>query len=614
MNQRKNASPFSNAPIIDYANPDSESFIPARLLKHPFLHFISLHKRNFSIGLWALILTNAFDVAGPYFIGKTIDLLIEPEQGSLFWTYIAILVLVSVGTAVFRYLWRIYFSRFHQQVAADLRNILFKKMLRLKVSEHQKTATGEKMTLLTQDIDNFRMGIGPGILILFDAILYVLFLLPLMIAVSWTWTWQCLIFMPLIPFFTYGLERSFSKRYRDLQDKTGELTSFAQETVSGIKVIKSLSLQNFRAQFFFPINKKLQDYGLRVDRIEAAFSPVLELFVMIGTATLLFWGSKDVIQGSISIGEFFAFYQYLLRMIWPMTAFGISFMMYKEADSSFDRIKETLSSTEEMPLGHIKTQKGYSLKVENLKFNYPSTLSYALYDINFELKPDESMAIVGPVGCGKSTLSQILSRSLIFDKGKVLYGHTNILEIKKDLFKNIITLVPQDVFLFKNSIKGNLTQFQEVADESLQKVVSHVEMVDEIAQTSEGYETPLHEKGLGLSGGQRQRLTLARGLLAQPQWLILDDSLSAVDVSTEQKIMETLKQLKEKQEMNFIICSHRIQNISWVDKILVLNQGRVEDIGSHAELMERCGLYNKLYASHKENTASNKKESGGPVS
>lgn len=569
------------------------------LLQHPFWFFIKKHKTNFNLGLAALLLTNAFDVAGPYFIGKTIDLLVQTDRTG-FELYIIAMILVAIGTAVFRYLWRIYFSRFHQQVAADLRNILFKKMLRLKVSEHQKTATGEKMTLLTQDIDNFRMGIGPGILILVDAIIYVICLLPLMISISWTWTWQCLIFMPLIPFFTYGLEKSFSKRYRDLQDETGELTSFAQETVSGIKVIKSLSLQNFRAKVFFPINSKLQDYGLRVDRIEAAFSPTLEFFVMIGTATLLFWGSKDVISGQVSLGEFFAFYQYLLRMIWPMTAFGLSFMMYKEASSSFDRIKDVLESKEEMPLGEVKTQKGYSLKVENLKFNYPSTLNYALYDINFELSPTESMAIVGPVGCGKSTLSQILSRSLFFENGNVLYGHTDILKIQKEQYRNIVTLVPQDVFLFKNSIRGNLTHFHSISDESLQKYVSQVEMTDEIAQTSLGYETPLHEKGLGLSGGQRQRLTLARGLIAQPQWLILDDSLSAVDISTEQKIMNTLKGLKDSGFMNFIICSHRIQNIEWVDKILVLNQGRMEDMGSHQELMQRCTLYQKLYASHKQ--------------
>ncbi|MCO5114378.1 MAG: ABC transporter ATP-binding protein/permease [Bdellovibrionaceae bacterium] len=568
------------------------------LLNHPFWFFIKKHKKNFNLGIMTLLLTNAFDVAGPYFIGKTIDLIMQTDRTG-FSTYIVMLILIALGTAVFRYLWRIYFSRFHQQVAADLRNILFKKMLRLKVSEHQRTATGEKMTLLTQDIDNFRMGIGPGILIFFDALIYVACLLPLMLTISWVWTWKCLIFMPLIPFFTYGLEKSFSKRYRALQDETGELTSFAQETVSGIKVIKSLSLQGFRSKVFFPINSKLQDYGLRVDRIEAAFSPTLEFFVMIGTATLLFFGSQDVIRGEVTLGEFFAFYQYLLRMIWPMTAFGLSFMMYKEAASSFDRIKETLDSEQEMPPGHVKTQKGYSLKVEGLKFNYPSSLSYALYDINFELKPNESMAIVGPVGCGKSTLSQILSRSLVFDQGQVLYGHTPILEIQKEQYRNVITLVPQDVFLFKNSIKGNLTHFHNVSEESLQKFVSQVEMTDEIAQTSMGYETPLQEKGLGLSGGQRQRLTLARGLIAQPQWLILDDSLSAVDISTEQKIMGTLRGLKNSNFMNFIICSHRIQNIDWVDKILVLNQGRIEDIGSHQELIERCALYQNLYASHK---------------
>lgn len=602
-------------------------------LKHPFIHYIKIYKGSFSLGILALIFTNTFDILSPYLIGKIIDALAGATIQSLSLD-LFLLLCVSFGTAIFRYLWRIYFGYFHHSVAADLRKLLFKKMLNLGQDFHHKVPTGEKMTLITQDIDNFRMGIGPGLLIFFDAIIYVIGLLPLMLMIDVKWTIYCLALMPLVPFVVYKLENLLTTSYRNLQDQNGEMTSFSQETVSGIKVIKSLGLSPLRSFLFHPTNKKLQDYGVKVDKIESIFGPTLEFFVMIGTATLLFVGAPKVVSGEVSVGHFFAFYQYLQRMIWPMTALGFSFMMYKEADSSFDRIKEVLNKEDWIDDGYIETSKGESLKIQNLNFKYPGSTHVSLKNINFELNANESLAIVGAVGSGKSTLVQILARNLPATDGEVIYGDKNILNIKKEFYRKILSLVPQKIFLFKKSIEENLLDF---ADLELQKsipssstekghyepteksskwarpqgqdfifeLLKDVQIDSEIEALPLKTKTQLEENGQGLSGGQRQRLTLARGLALNPQWLILDDTLSAVDIETEHKIISNLKNKKLNKKMNFIICSHRIQNLDWVDKILVLNKGEIIDIGDHKTLYARCEIYRGLYSSQKNTTIDN---------
>lgn len=578
---------------------NTKSKVSSFLLDHPFLFYIKKYKGYFSLGIVALVFTNAFDIAGPYIIGEVIDELSEMNTDRLYQN-LFLLLCVSAGTAIFRYLWRIFFGNFHHSVAADLRGRLFKKMLFLDHRFHQKIPTGEKMTLITQDIDNFRMGIGPGLLIFFDALIYIVGLLPLMLLINVSWTLKCLALMPLIPFVIFKLENKLNLRYRKLQDETGELTSFAQETVSGVKVIKSLGLNKLRSHLFQNTNTKLRDYGIDVDKIESAFGPSLEFFVMIGTATLLFVGADEVVSGKVSVGHFFAFYQYLLRMIWPMTALGFSFMMHQEAKSSFSRIKKTMDQ-DHPEEGTLTAELNQNLEIVHLKFKYDDEHTVAqISDINFVLKPSESMAIVGAVGSGKSTLVNLISGSMIPTEGQVLYGDVPVQNFTKHSLRKIVSLVPQKIFLFKKSIYKNLTDFLSKEDHArdIQSVLKSSHIDHEIENLPDKIHTELEENGQGLSGGQRQRLTLARGLTFTSQWLILDDTLSAVDIETEHKILSQLKSMSEGNS-NFIFCSHRIQSISWVDKILVLDKGKQIDLGTHEELYQRCAIYRDLYTSNK---------------
>ena len=647
----------------------------------PFRYYIRKFKILFGSGLLALFLTNACDILGPYIVGRVIDLLNARNVGEIY-RYLFLLFGLSVGTAFFRYFWRSYFGRFHHSVAADLRHKIFQKMLYLGQNYHQKSDTGEKMTLLTEDVENFRMGIGPGLLIFADALIYVIAIIPLLLMINVSWTFKCLAFTLALPFVMYILEQRFNKGYRKLQDQTGDLMGFAQETVSGIKVIKSLSLQKLRSLHFRHTNKKLRDYGLEVDRLESLFAPFFEISIMLGAVMLMFVGAQDVVSGNMTIGNFFAFYQYLFRMIWPVAAFGWSFMMYKKANTSLERIQEVLKQKSWIRKGHKNPQRHKALKVSSLSFQYPDartptgtptrtltgtptrtltrtltrtptgtptrtltgtptrtltgtptrtltrtptgtptgtltgtltgtptgTLAgtLVLKKISFELQGSQSMALVGSVGSGKSTLAQILARQIPVFSGQIKYDNQDIYEYVQSEYSSIVSLVPQDVFLFKKSILDNLlgssslnsplseSRSESRKAESLESL-KRACIYEEMQGLKEGLNTFLEENGQGLSGGQRQRLTLARGLLTQSQWLILDDSLSAVDIETEHKIIENLRQLKNTQKMNFIFCSHRIQSLNWVDQILVLDKGLQVDLGSHDQLIERCPVYQKLY-------------------
>lgn len=594
----------------------SQPLSPQRQWWHrPFRHYIWKFKNFFGMGLAALFFTNACNILVPYIIGRVIDLLNARNMGEIH-KYLFLLFGLSIGTAVFRYFWRIYFGRFHYSVAADLRHKIFRKMLHLGQNYHQKSETGEKMTLLTEDVENFRMGVGPGLLILADALIYIFTIVPLMLVINTSWTLKCLVFTLVLPFVLYKLERRFDRGYRKLQDQTGVLTGFAQETISGIKVIKSLSLQNLRSLHFRHINKKLKDYGLQVDYLESLFTPFFEISIMLGAVILMFTGAQDVVSGQMTLGTFFTFYQYLFRMVWPMMAFGLSFMLYKKAKASLGRIEEVFDQENWIHEGNKKSKKGKSLKVSSLVFQYPDSSTPTLKGISFELQEFQSMALVGPVGSGKSTLAQILSRQIPMTQGQITYDHQNIYDYRKSDYSSIISLVPQDVFLFKKSILDNLSDFLESDFSHAKYGLDHFSKVNdfsssqysliienlkkahiykEVQDLKEGLNTLLEENGQGLSGGQRQRLTLIRGLLVQPQWLILDDSLSAVDIQTEHKIIENLRQLKAAQKMNFIFCSHRIQSLNWVDQILVLDKGEQVGLGSHEELIKHCSVYQKLY-------------------
>ncbi len=564
----------------------------------PILKWVKQYKKHFSLGLLFVALTNLLDMVGPYAIGRVIDLLGTEDQS--IWTWLGVIFLAALGTAFFRYYWRIHFGRFHMSVAHGLRVQVFNKLMDLGLDYHSTNTTGEKMTHLTQDVENVRMGVGPGVLILVDGLIYTVIITPILFYLNPSWAWKCLIALPLMPIVISKIESLVNQLYRQQQDAEGEVTAFAQENVSGIKVIKSFQLESFRNKLFSTINQKAHDTGLKTEKIESLFGPVFEAFVTFGAVTLLVVGSKDVINGETSLGAFFAFYQYLRRMVWPMMALGLSFTMIEEAKSSYTRLDEVLKRKNWLPDGELKPKVIDTISLKDLNFKYPGDKGNVLEGIRFDLQKGQSMSIVGPVGSGKSSLLKILGGLIPTYDNSIEVDGKNWNELDLENKKSLLRLVPQDIFLFQKSIEENL-YLNPYAAQWTHEVLKQVQLFDEITNMKDSFKTQLSENGGGLSGGQKQRLALARGLVTNPQWLLLDDVLSAVDKETETLIMEQLKKLHSRGAQHFIFSSHRLQSLNWVDQIIVLKDGSIEAKGSHEYLLEHSPTYRDLYNKPEEN-------------
>lgn len=575
------------------------------LVERPFRFYIKRNKKLFAIGLVCLLFTNILDALPPLLIGKVLDQITQDSGMETISHTILLLLGTVVSLAFFRYLWRIFWGRFHHSVAEDLKNRLFDKLTLLTPSFYHKHSVGELMSLMTADVNTFRMSIGPGILILVDAIFILFIVPPLMLSLSVSWTLKTLILMPLIPFIIARIMKLIHSRYRDQRDKFAEMTGSAQEIVSGIRVIKSYNQEQNQTRLFNLFNRKYEIAANQVAKVDSFFSPVLELGVTAGSVILLIVGAPDVMAGNISIGEFFAFYQYIQRMIWPMTALGMGLTMIQRGNASFHRISELLKAPlDVVDSGEHQVNEFHSLEVKDLSFTYPNENKPCLQNISFSLKSGETLGVVGATGSGKSTLIDLLCRQYPLQKGEIQFNGQPLESISLTSLRKTVSVVPQDPFLFGGKVAENIALGRDRWDMSdVKHVAELVNIEKEIENLPAAYDTYLGEKGINLSGGQKQRLTIARALIRQSPFVILDDSLSAVDASTEASILKSLqggikKTASEESPIHkttAIIISHRLASLKWADKIMVLNKGQVEAIGSHEELLSQSPTYKHLH-------------------
>ncbi len=566
--------------------------------KRPFWFYIKQHPKNFCFGLLSLLLTNSLDVLPPLLIGKALDLIAEGRPTKDVAEVVGIIVILTAFLALFRYLWRIFWGRFHHSVANDLRKKIYDKLLDFGPSFYQKNTIGHLMSLMTYDVNSFRMGIGPGLLILFDAIFFLIVLPPLMIAISWDWTSKTLILMPLVPFVVYKMISVLHRRYRHQQNKYSEMSAVSQEIVAGSRVIKSYGQEENQTRIFNDYSRKFQEACDRSAKVDSAFGPVLEISVSVGCVILLWIGAPDVIQGTVTLGSLFTFYQYIQRIVWPMEALGIGFSHVQQGKASFDRIAQLLSTPSDLPdEGQTEIDHFENLEFDSVLFFYPNETRPALRDLSFSLKAGQTLAITGVTGSGKSTLVDLLCRNFEAQSGEIRINGVAIKNLPRRSLRKLLGVVPQESFVFSRRISENIALGRD--SWTMDEVVQTSEMVrlDEEIQNIPGkYDSYLGERGVNLSGGQRQRLTLARAMMKNSEIIIFDDSLSAVDAKTEAYILENLRSRSGSDKgQTTIIISHRIASLKWADQILVLDQGQVEAIGTHDELLKTSPTYLKLF-------------------
>ena len=439
--------------------------LPSDLLKRPFWFYIKKHKVTVITGLTCLFLTNLLETLVPWMVGRTLDKISEnaglPEIGGI----VGRIFIIIVGLSIFRFLWRVIWAAFHHRVAEDLRNRLFEHMAELGPSFFRSRKIGQLISLISNDVNSFRMGIGPGLLVVFDGVSLVILILPFMLSISPSWTWKTLALMPFVPFVVNKILHHLHLEYHSRQDRFADLSGSAQEIVSGIRVIKSFAQEKNQTRQF---NRHSRGFTESCDRVawwDALFGPALELPVALGSVLLLLLGIGEVIQGRVSLGKFFAFYQYIQRMIWPMSAIGVGMGNVQEGRAAFLRIQEVLEYQPDVPdHGELEISELLSLEVRDLSFTYPGTTREVLHGISFRLERGECLGVVGMTGAGKSTLIDLLTRQYAVPAGSILINGVSVEKIKLKSLRKLIGVVPQDAFLFSRKVSENLALGLEVWD------------------------------------------------------------------------------------------------------------------------------------------------------
>lgn len=568
--------------------------LPADLLKNPLWFYIRMFKGRFGLGMFFLIITNILDGVYPLYIARVIDLVMAKSPMESIYVPVGGFLLTMIFLAATRYAWRVFFGSYHTFAAEDLRTRLMAHMTHLTPSFYQRNQMGELMSLLINDVQSFRQSIGSAILVLVDGVVIIAVILPLMIQMNPAWTWKTLVFLPLVPFLIRLIMKWIYILSKDVQDRLSELSGYSQESVNGIRVLKSFAVEDERAAVYETQSQRYEKANVDLAAVDSLWSPVMYFGVASGTVILLFVGLDDVMTGAVTLGTLVAFQRYIQKMVWPMTALGLGLSQYKKGMAAFDRIKAVLQERPEVRFLGEDLQNFESLVVKDLTFTYPGSSSPALKNISFTLKPGERIGITGPVGSGKTTLLHTLMGFHPLQPGHIVLNGKDLHDWDEEALRARLTLVPQDVFLFSESVRGNVAYaLPESSPQAghIEAILDKVQILDEMRALPGGLDATLGERGINLSGGQKQRLALARGLIRDSAVVLMDDVLSAVDYKTEESILQQLANMNTA----CLIVSHRIAALKRCDRIMVINAGEIEALGTFDEVVAQSKFFKDLY-------------------
>ncbi|KMJ59359.1 multidrug ABC transporter ATP-binding protein [Bacillus sp. LL01] len=560
--------------------------------------FFKQERKSYIPGVLLLAIVAFLELIPPRIVGMTVDYIVD---GTLTRETILKLMLVLLGTAIIvyilRYLWRIMIFGPAVRLARLLRNNLFEHFTKMSASFYQRRRVGDLMAHSTNDLQAIQQTAGAGVLTLVDSLMTGGFVLIAMAAtISWKLTLICLLPLPFMALATNYYGTLLHKTFHKAQAAFSSLNDKVQESVNGIKVVKTFGQEKEEIEEFEKQAEDVVKKNVIVAKIDSLFDPTIGLIIGISFFLAIAFGSRYVMMGEMTIGELIAFTTYLGLLIWPMLAFGWLFNIVERGRASYDRvstlmreevdIKNATDSIEVVPTGDIQ----YNVQT----FTYPNEKEALLRDIQFQLKQGQTLGIVGKTGSGKTTLLKMLIREYDGIQGDIFIGSYPITKYSLESLRKAIGYVPQDHFLFSATIADNIAfALPEASYEEIIHAAKLANIHDDIIEFTEGYQTMVGERGVSLSGGQKQRLSIARALLMNPEVLILDDSLSAVDAKTEESILHALKE--NRQGKTTIITSHRLSAIQHAQAILVLENGKIVQKGTHGQLMEEEGWYREMY-------------------
>lgn len=561
----------------------------------PILPYLRRHKTRIVIGTGAIVLSTSFSLVQPYILRLAIDGLRRHFTLHDLTIYVLLFIAAAAAQAVSMFVQRSTINRVSRYVEYDLRNDAFEHLQRLDRSYYSNMHTGDLMARLTNDLNAVRQFVGQGLISVMSTGAILIGVAIFMVVISWRLALVAFAVLPFVSVSMVVVGRRVQKRFRAVQDQFGQLSTSAQENISGIRVVKAFAQEERERESFARANEEYVQRNLSYVRLSGIMWPLMYFVMGIALALTLYVGGVEVANRQITLGEFVQFNGYLTLLTWPMIAIGYVINLYQQGAASMARVMEVLAqqpnirdSGRTLP---IDTVMG-CIQFRNVGVRYNDT--WVLRNVSFDVQAGSTVAIVGMTGVGKTTLMSLVPRILEVEEGEVLIDGVDVRRLPLATIRQAIGYVPQDTFLFSATLKENamfgVTETTEVA---LHEAISTSRLSKDLEQFPRGLETVVGERGVSLSGGQKQRTALARAILRDPTILILDDAMSNVDTHTQSEILAGLKRVMAQRTT--LITSMRISTVKDADQIIVLSSGGVAEQGSHRELLLNDGLYARMY-------------------
>ena len=562
-------------------------------------------------GIIFILLTNVFSASVPVLVRLGLDEALKQSlwitgkgdalaSSLIFQTALAFglgILLVAIIRGVCMYYMRQTLIVVSRQVEYDLKNRLYSKYQKLGESFYRKHMTGDLLSRTSEDVSNVRMYIGPAIMYFANMIFTFVVVIYQMAQANASLTVWVLLPLPFLSYSIYQVSRRMNLGNKQIQEQLSVLTASAQETFAGIRIIKSFGMENTFSAKFQSEGEEYKKRNMQLAKINALFFPMMLLLMGLSTLIVIYLGGKEVEKGAFTPGNLAEFVIYLNMLIWPVASLGWTTALVQKAAASQKRINEFLTADEHQEVAGKPFVFDRDIAIQNLNFTYEGKTQPALKNLSLTIKRGEILGVTGRTGAGKSTLVQLLSAMYYSsqDAANVLIDGIPLQDINLHEFRSHLAYVPQDVFLFSETIRDNIAfgiESGEIADDELQLAVNAACLQKDIPQWPQGLNTLLGERGVSLSGGQKQRVALARALVKRADLYVLDDCLSAVDAETERQIIDHLSLWLK--DATAIIVAHRIAPLKMANRIVVLEEGAIIDIGTHEELLHRCEYYRNL--------------------
>lgn len=559
--------------------------------------FFKQEKKRYIIAIIFLLIANVVEVIPPWLIGQTIDAVnLKTLNVSKFNWIMLVFLITIILSYVINFLWRYLLFNGSQLLESIMRRKLMAKFLTMSPGFYEKNRTGDLMAKATNDLSAIRMTVGFGILTLVDSTTYMITIIATMaVLVSWKLTLAALLPLPFLAIIEQKLGKMIHERYIVSQDAFGEMNDSVLESIEGVRVSKAFAQEENLNERFRRMTTDVVNKFIHVEKLDALFKPLTIIITALSFMIALGYGSFLVNQGEITVGALISFNVYLNMLIWPMFAIGMLFNIMQRGNASLDRVMETLDAQDTLmePIDHV-VPDDHNVAFEAVTFQYPSSETVNLSNISIHLDTGDTLGIVGPTGSGKTTLIKQILKEYPLGRGVITLGNVNLDRLTKKEVRDKIGYVSQENILFSRTIRENIKFGKDDAtEEEIAEAIRLANFNEDIKRLPSGLDTLVGEKGIAISGGQKQRISIARAMIKNPDILILDDSLSAVDAKTETAIIENIE--SSRKGKTTIISTHRLSAVQHAEHIVVLAEGVIVQEGTHDELIAQNGWYKEQF-------------------